>query len=51
MAPDLRRKVDAARAARLAREAETQKQVDAQTSTQLDPDAVKPIWADKPPSK
>lgn len=32
MAPDLRRKVDAARAARLAREAEIKKQVDAQVS-------------------
>lgn len=30
MAPDLRRKVDAAREARLAREAEMKKQVDAQ---------------------
>lgn len=32
MAPDLRRKVDANRAARLAREAEMKKQVDAQVS-------------------
>ena len=32
MAPDLRRKVDAARAARLAREAELKKQVEAQVS-------------------
>ena len=32
MAPDLRRKVDAARAARLAREAEMKKQVEAQVS-------------------
>jgi phage antirepressor YoqD-like protein len=32
MAPDLRRKVDAARAARLAREAESKKQVEAQVS-------------------
>lgn len=32
MAPDLRRKVDAARVARLAREAEAKKQVDAQVS-------------------
>ena len=32
MAPDLRRKVDAARAARLAREVEMKKQTDAQVS-------------------
>lgn len=32
MTPDLRRKVDATRVARLAREAETKKQVDAQVS-------------------
>lgn len=32
MAPDLRRKVDAARVARLAREAEMKKQADAQVS-------------------
>jgi hypothetical protein len=32
MAPDLRRKVDAARAARLAREVEMKKQADAQVS-------------------
>lgn len=32
MAPDLRRKVDAARALRIAREAEMKKQVDAQVS-------------------
>lgn len=32
MAPDMRRKVDAARAARLAREAELKKQVEAQVS-------------------
>ncbi|KAF8968357.1 hypothetical protein BDZ97DRAFT_2073058 [Flammula alnicola] len=35
MAPDLRRKVDAARATRLAREAEMKKQVDAQISVFL----------------
>jgi hypothetical protein len=35
MAPDLRRKVDAARIAREAREAEMKKQVDAQVSCRL----------------
>ncbi|KAI0086336.1 hypothetical protein BDY19DRAFT_960882 [Irpex rosettiformis] len=44
MSPDLRRKVDANRAARLAREAATQQQAEAQSS---DPDATqKPVWAD-----
>ncbi|KAI0374698.1 hypothetical protein BV20DRAFT_1048734 [Pilatotrama ljubarskyi] len=43
MSPDLRRKVDANRAARLARENATQKQAMAQLN---DPDAQKPIWAD-----
>ncbi|KAI0361903.1 hypothetical protein OH77DRAFT_1466060 [Trametes cingulata] len=43
MSPDLRRKVDANRAARLARENATQKQATAQLN---DPDAQKPIWAD-----
>ncbi|KAF9821689.1 hypothetical protein IEO21_00535 [Rhodonia placenta] len=47
MAPDLRRKVDANRAARLAAENETKRQVDAQLS---DPDSQKPIWADSPRS-
>ncbi|KAF9566267.1 hypothetical protein CPC08DRAFT_704002 [Agrocybe pediades] len=46
MAPDLRRKVDAARAARLAREAEMKKQVDAQFNIQKHPEEAKPIWAD-----
>ena len=36
MAPDLRRKVDAARAARLAREAEMKKQVEAQVSCSVE---------------
>jgi hypothetical protein len=44
MAPDLRRKVDANRAARLAREEETRKQIEAQTSN-ADPDQAKPVWA------
>ncbi|KAM5539055.1 hypothetical protein V8D89_007278 [Ganoderma adspersum] len=47
MAPDLRRKVDAHRAARLAKENETKAQEDAQSS---DPDSQKPIWANKPQS-
>ncbi|KAF9009383.1 hypothetical protein BDQ17DRAFT_1347999 [Cyathus striatus] len=46
MAPDIRRKVDAARALRNAREAETKKHYDAQTE-----EATKPVWADVPPSK
>ncbi|KAF9466316.1 hypothetical protein BDZ94DRAFT_1233929 [Collybia nuda] len=50
MAPDIRRKVDAARAARLAREAEMQKQVSAQTSNDVNPETTKPIWADTPPT-
>ena len=64
MAPDLRKKVDAARAARLAREQATQRQADAQqvcprfqiakTSADVpqlnDPDAQKPIWAESPRS-
>ncbi|KAH9946269.1 uncharacterized protein BXZ73DRAFT_95771 [Epithele typhae] len=45
MSPDLRRKVDANRAARLARENATQTQANAQLN---DPDATKPIWADQP---
>ncbi|PPQ77609.1 hypothetical protein CVT25_011401 [Psilocybe cyanescens] len=51
MAPDLRRKVDANRAARLAREAEMKKQVDAQVVGEKNPEAAKPIWADPPSSK
>ncbi|CCL98948.1 uncharacterized protein FIBRA_00956 [Fibroporia radiculosa] len=43
MSPDLRRKVDANRAARLAMESETKRQVDAQLK---DPDSQKPVWAD-----
>ncbi|CAL1704220.1 unnamed protein product [Somion occarium] len=43
MSPDLRRKVDANRAARLAREAATKQQAEAQLN---DPDASKPVWAD-----
>ncbi|GLB35363.1 putative CBP4 [Lyophyllum shimeji] len=50
MAPDLRRKVDAARAARMAREAELKRQVDAQVKHDADPEAAKPIWADTPPA-
>ncbi|KAF8810156.1 hypothetical protein BYT27DRAFT_7187024 [Phlegmacium glaucopus] len=50
MAPDLRRKVDAARLGRLAREAEIKKQADAQTIPESDGEATKPIWAN-PPSK
>jgi len=48
MAPDLQRKVDASRAARLARENFTKPQ----TTTQLnDPDNAKPVWADPPPTR
>ncbi|KAI0340595.1 hypothetical protein BDW22DRAFT_1359994 [Trametopsis cervina] len=43
MSPDLRRKVDANRAARLAREAATQQQAEAQLN---DPEAQKPVWAE-----
>ncbi|KAH8107179.1 hypothetical protein BXZ70DRAFT_1004052 [Cristinia sonorae] len=43
MSPDLRRRVDANRAARLAREQATTKQLNAQLE---DPDASKPVWAD-----
>jgi len=43
MAPDLRRQVDANRAARLAREEATKHQTEAQLA---DPDASKPVWAD-----
>ncbi|KAF8061539.1 hypothetical protein FPV67DRAFT_284213 [Lyophyllum atratum] len=50
MAPDLRRKVDAARAARTARESEMKKQVDAQVAHGANPEATKPIWADTPPA-
>ncbi|KAF9065294.1 hypothetical protein BDP27DRAFT_1332215 [Rhodocollybia butyracea] len=52
MAPDIRKKVDAARALRLAREAEMKAQVDAQNTASsaplnntVDPDSIKPIWA------
>ncbi|KAH9930936.1 uncharacterized protein B0H18DRAFT_991938 [Fomitopsis serialis] len=45
MAPDIRRRVDQNRAARLAMESETRKQVDAQLR---DPDSQKPVWADRP---
>lgn len=62
MAPDLRKKVDANRAARLAREAATQRQESAQVISHCserrnmsdnffqlsDPDAQKPVWADPP---
>jgi len=43
MAPDLRRKVDAHRAARLTQEQTIKRQIDAQS----DPDAEKPIWANR----
>ncbi|KAI0708999.1 hypothetical protein C8Q76DRAFT_799041 [Earliella scabrosa] len=43
MSPDLRRKVDANRAARLARENATKQQETAQLN---DPDSQKPVWAD-----
>ncbi|GJE86882.1 CBP4 domain-containing protein [Phanerochaete sordida] len=43
MSPDLRKKVDAIRAARLEREQAVQQQVQAQLN---DPDASKPVWAD-----
>jgi len=47
MAPDLRKNVDAIRAARLAQENAAAKQADLQT-TVTDPDAQKPIWAEPP---
>ncbi|PSS35501.1 hypothetical protein PHLCEN_2v1526, partial [Hermanssonia centrifuga] len=47
MAPDLRKKIDAIREARLAKEEATQRQVSAQLR---DPDAQKPVWADTPRS-
>ncbi|EPT00096.1 hypothetical protein FOMPIDRAFT_1049931 [Fomitopsis schrenkii] len=43
MAPDIRRRVDQNRAARLAMENETRKQMEAQLK---DPDSQKPVWAD-----
>ncbi|KAI0797818.1 hypothetical protein C8Q75DRAFT_739783 [Abortiporus biennis] len=43
MSPDLRRKVDANRAARLAREQATQQQQETQLN---DPESSKPVWAD-----
>jgi len=46
MAPDLRRKVDANRAARFAREEAMRRQAMAQNHP--DADAAKPVWADKP---
>ncbi|KAF7972635.1 hypothetical protein HWV62_1476 [Athelia sp. TMB] len=45
MAPDLRKNVDAIRAARLAQENAVAQQKQAQTAT-ADPDAQKPIWAE-----
>ncbi|THU99341.1 hypothetical protein K435DRAFT_837698 [Dendrothele bispora CBS 962.96] len=50
MAPDIRKKVDAARELRLAREAELKKQEEAQTpnNNTVDPDTIKPIWANPP---
>ncbi|KAJ4488166.1 hypothetical protein J3R30DRAFT_3400731 [Lentinula aciculospora] len=48
MAPDIRKKVDAARALRLAREEEMKQQLAAQAppTNVVDPDSLKPIWAD-----
>jgi len=43
LSPDLRKKVDANRAARLAQESEMKQQVTAQLQ---DSDTAKPIWAD-----
>ncbi|KIJ69346.1 hypothetical protein HYDPIDRAFT_105945 [Hydnomerulius pinastri MD-312] len=43
LAPDLRRKVDANRAARLAQEQVMKQQIDAQASSS---EAEKPIWSD-----
>ncbi|KAJ3785231.1 hypothetical protein GGU10DRAFT_355559 [Lentinula aff. detonsa] len=53
MAPDIRKKVDAARALRLAREAEMKQQVAAQAppTNVVDSDSIKPIWADTNPKK
>ncbi|KZT03486.1 uncharacterized protein LAESUDRAFT_814594 [Laetiporus sulphureus 93-53] len=45
MSPDLRKKVDIIREARLAAEAASRQQAKAQLN---DPDAQKPIWADRP---
>jgi len=46
MAPDLKRKVDAARAARQAREVAMEKQIDAQIASAQSPEATKPLRAD-----
>lgn len=43
MAPDLRKKVDANRTARLAQEQELKRLIEAQTKA---PEATEPIWAD-----
>ncbi|KAG7092286.1 hypothetical protein E1B28_008648 [Marasmius oreades] len=52
MAPDIRKKVDAARVLREARENEVKKQAEAQTPAQdVDPDQLKPIWANPPSRK
>jgi len=47
MAPDLRRKVDAAREAREAREAEMKKQADTQTMADSNRESTGPIWANQ----
>ncbi|KAH8117494.1 hypothetical protein DFH11DRAFT_1575362 [Phellopilus nigrolimitatus] len=48
MSPDLRRKVDASRAQRMAAEAAVQQQFGAQTQAAIaDPDAQKPVWAEQ----
>ncbi|KAJ3726199.1 hypothetical protein C8R42DRAFT_774139 [Lentinula raphanica] len=48
MAPDIRKKVDEAKALRLAREAKMKQQVAAQvpSTNVVDPDSLNPIWAD-----
>lgn len=46
LAPDLKKKVDAARAARLARENNTAEQLKAQMN---DPDSQKPVWSNSRP--
>ncbi|KAF8921457.1 hypothetical protein CPB85DRAFT_1247973 [Mucidula mucida] len=50
MAPDLQRRVDARRAARLAMEKEATQQAEAQTREEQDPDSQRPIWTN-PASK
>ncbi|PAV24306.1 hypothetical protein PNOK_0137400 [Pyrrhoderma noxium] len=48
MSPEIRRKVDASRAQRLAAEAAMQQQISAQTQAASgDPDSQKPVWAEQ----